>query len=76
MFRKANFPQSLLVKIILLREQIEIQSWEERVEAMKGRRKIPPRIPNEEFSVELGDVNGIKLYDFPLKNKSEKKKEK
>jgi hypothetical protein len=43
---------------------------------MKGRRKIPPRIPNVEFSVELGDVNGIKVYDFPLKKKSEQKKEK
>ncbi|MGZ4159654.1 MAG: hypothetical protein ACXVNF_02490 [Neobacillus sp.] len=43
------------------------------------RRKIPPRIPSEEFSVELGDVNGIKLYDFPLKEKNKKtanKKEK
>jgi hypothetical protein len=46
---------------------------------MKGRRKIPPRIPSEEFSVELGDVNGVKLYDFPLKEKNKKaanKKEK
>ena len=44
---------------------------------MKGRRKVPPRIPNNvEFSVELGDVNGIKLYDFPLKKKTENKKEK
>jgi hypothetical protein len=46
---------------------------------MKGHRKIPPRIPSEEFSVELGDVNGVKLYDFPLKGKKKKaanKKEK
>lgn len=46
---------------------------------MKGRRRIPPRIPSEEFSVELGDVNGVKLYDFPLKGKNKKatnKKEK
>jgi hypothetical protein len=46
---------------------------------MERRRKIPPRIPNEEFSVELGEVNGIKLYDFPLKEKNNKvanKKEK
>ena len=43
---------------------------------MKGRRRIPPRIPNVEFSVEFGDVNGTKLYDFPLKNKSENKKQK
>lgn len=30
---------------------------------MKGRRKIPPRIPVEEFSVEYGDINGIPLYE-------------
>ncbi len=27
---------------------------------MKGHRKIPPRIPNEEFSIEFGNVNGNK----------------
>ena len=43
---------------------------------MRGRRKIPPRIPNEEFSVEFGDVNGTKLYEFPLKNNKQHKKEK
>jgi hypothetical protein len=43
---------------------------------MKGRRKIPPRIPNVEFSVEFGDVNGTKLVDFPMKKKSNEKKEK
>jgi hypothetical protein len=41
---------------------------------MKGRRKIPPRIPNEEFSIEFGDVNGTKLYDFPLKGNKKNKK--
>jgi hypothetical protein len=76
MSRKVNFLQSLLGKISQSKVQTETPSWAERVEVMKGRRKIPPRIPNVEFSVELGDVNGIKLYDFPLKNKSEKKKEK
>lgn len=30
---------------------------------MKSRRKTPPRIPTEEFSIEFGDVNGTKLYD-------------
>ncbi|HEY2419964.1 MAG TPA: hypothetical protein VGI04_01025 [Neobacillus sp.] len=46
---------------------------------MKNRRKIPPRIPSEEFSVEFGNVNGVKVYDFPLKKNSKKvinKKEK
>lgn len=37
---------------------------------MGERRKTPPRIPNEEFSVEFGDVNGVKLFDFPLKAKN------
>jgi hypothetical protein len=31
---------------------------------MKSRRKTPPRIPTEEFSIEFGDVNGTKLYDI------------
>lgn len=31
---------------------------------MKKRRKTPPRIPTEEFSIEFGDVNGTKLYDI------------
>lgn len=43
---------------------------------MKGHRKIPPRIPNVEFSIEFGDVNGTKLYDFPLKATKQNKKEK
>ncbi|MFJ7728830.1 hypothetical protein ACIQXV_22225 [Neobacillus sp. NPDC097160] len=30
---------------------------------MKDRRKMPPRIPTEEFSIEYGDVNGSKLYE-------------
>ncbi|WP_285858577.1 hypothetical protein [Neobacillus niacini] len=30
---------------------------------MKGRRKTPPRIPIEEFSVEIGDVNGVPLKE-------------
>jgi hypothetical protein len=40
---------------------------------MNGRRKIPPRIPNEEFSVEFGDVNGTKLLEFPLKERNTNK---
>ncbi len=40
---------------------------------MKYRRKTPPRIPNEEFSVEFGDVNGIKLFDFPFSSPKKKK---
>lgn len=31
---------------------------------MKSRRKTPPRIPTEEFSIEFGDVNGTKLYEI------------
>jgi hypothetical protein len=30
---------------------------------MASRRKTPPRIPIEEFSVEIGDVNGIPLKE-------------
>lgn len=30
---------------------------------MKARRKTPPRIPIEEFSVEIGDVNGVTLKE-------------
>ncbi|MEH7107102.1 hypothetical protein [Bacillus sp. JJ1764] len=30
---------------------------------MKARRKTPPRIPVEEFSVEFGDVNGVPLKE-------------
>jgi hypothetical protein len=30
---------------------------------MKGRRKTPPRIPIEEFSVEIGDVNGVPIKE-------------
>jgi hypothetical protein len=37
---------------------------------MKIRRKTPPRIPSEEFSIEFGDVNGVKLYE----QKKEQKK--
>jgi len=43
---------------------------------MKERRKIPPRIPSEEFSIEFGDVNGIKLYEIPYSSKKEKTKKK
>ncbi len=43
---------------------------------MESRRKIPPRIPVEEFSIEIGDVNGVKLYETKqgIKNKAQKKK--
>ncbi|WP_261363767.1 MULTISPECIES: hypothetical protein [Neobacillus] len=40
---------------------------------MKGRRKTPPRIPTEEFSVEFGDVNGIPLVE-KIKNRFKKKR--
>jgi len=30
---------------------------------MGSRRKTPPRIPVEEFSIEIGEVNGLKLYN-------------
>lgn len=45
---------------------------------MSSRRKIPPRIPNEEYSVEFGDVNGSRLTGFPIKEnkKGKNKKEK
>ncbi|MCQ6279863.1 hypothetical protein [Bacillus sp. EB600] len=33
-----------------------------------------PTIPNEEFSVEFGDVNGMKLYEFPFSSKKNHKK--
>jgi hypothetical protein len=36
-------------------------------------RKIP-NVPNEEFSVEFGDVNGIKLYEIPFMSKKNHKK--
>lgn len=41
---------------------------------MKRRRKTPPRIPTEEFSIEFGDVNGTKLYDIVHVSQNEKKK--
>ncbi|WP_268870161.1 hypothetical protein [Neobacillus bataviensis] len=43
---------------------------------MGSRRKTPPRIPIEEFSVEIGDVNGVKLFETKkrLKNKASKEK--
>ncbi|PEQ88386.1 hypothetical protein CN481_19730 [Bacillus sp. AFS006103] len=43
---------------------------------MKNRRKTPPRIPTEEFSVEFGDVNGTKLYDTLQVLQKEKKNNK
>jgi hypothetical protein len=43
---------------------------------MKSRRKTPPRIPTEEFSVEFGDVNGTKLYDILQVSQKEKKNNK
>ncbi|MDR6124416.1 hypothetical protein QFZ87_004013 [Bacillus sp. SLBN-46] len=39
---------------------------------MKSRRKTPPRIPVEEFSVEYGDVNGKSLYETKKSNKKNK----
>jgi hypothetical protein len=43
---------------------------------MKSRRKTPPRIPTEEFSVEFGDVNGTKLYDILQVSQKDKKNNK
>jgi len=43
---------------------------------MKSRRKTPPRIPTEEFSIEFGDVNGTKLYDIMQMTQKEKKNNK
>ncbi|MFL6562314.1 MAG: hypothetical protein ACJ8MO_40210 [Bacillus sp. (in: firmicutes)] len=44
---------------------------------MKHRRKTPPRIPTEEFSIEFGDVNGTKLYDtFQVSEKDKKNNKK
>lgn len=43
---------------------------------MKSRRKTPPRIPTEEFSIEFGDVNGTKLYDILQVSQEEKKNNK
>ncbi|MEH7084863.1 hypothetical protein V7139_19290 [Neobacillus drentensis] len=43
---------------------------------MKSRRKTPPRIPTEEFSIEFGDVNGTKLYDIMQVTQKEKKSNK
>ncbi|MGZ4159335.1 MAG: hypothetical protein ACXVNF_00855 [Neobacillus sp.] len=40
---------------------------------MEHRRKSTSLIPNEEFSIEFGDVNGIKLYDLPLTSQGKKK---
>ncbi|MGG1678947.1 hypothetical protein ACIFOT_24965 [Neobacillus sp. NRS-1170] len=42
---------------------------------MAGRRKIPPRIPTEDFSMEIGDINGVKLYEIKkiFKQKGAKK---
>lgn len=41
---------------------------------MGSRRKTPPRIPVEEISIEIGDVNGVKLYEKKNKNKARKEK--
>jgi hypothetical protein len=44
---------------------------------MKHRRKTPPRIPIEEFSIEYGDVNGKPLIDVKKgRNKTRLKAEK
>jgi hypothetical protein len=31
-------------------------------------------MPNEEFSIEFGDVNGIKLYELPFMTQKNQKK--
>ncbi|MDP4087295.1 MAG: hypothetical protein Q8934_22285 [Bacillota bacterium] len=31
-------------------------------------------MPNEEFSIEFGDVNGIKLYELPFMTQKDQKK--
>ncbi|GHH98411.1 hypothetical protein [Neobacillus kokaensis] len=44
---------------------------------MNKRRKTPPRIPIEEFSLEYGEVNGVPLIetkDRTKKNNSLRKK--
>ncbi|WP_285879444.1 hypothetical protein [Neobacillus mesonae] len=44
---------------------------------MKRRRKIPPRVPVEEFSIEYGDVNGVPLVETKnrnMKNTAKRKK--
>jgi hypothetical protein len=43
---------------------------------MKSRRKTPPRIPTEEFSIEFGDVNGTKLYEILQVSQKDKKNKK
>ncbi|WP_462409060.1 hypothetical protein [Neobacillus sp. Marseille-QA0830] len=43
---------------------------------MKGRRKTPPRIPVEEFSVEYGEVNGIPLRETKTEMRQNKAKSK
>lgn len=43
---------------------------------MKSRRKTPPRIPTEEFSIEFGDVNGTKLYEILQVSQKDKKNNK
>jgi len=43
---------------------------------MGSRRKVPPRIPVEEFSVEMGDINGVKLYETKQLHKNKLKRNK
>lgn len=36
-------------------------------------RKVPS-LPNEEFSVEFGDINGTKLYEIPFTSQKNHRK--
>lgn len=40
------------------------------------KNQNPNEITNVEFGIEFGDVNGVKLYEFPLKNDKKKNKAK
>lgn len=42
-------------------------------EEVKMKKKLDVKVPREEFSIEFGDVNGIKLYEI-LQSTSENKK--
>jgi DNA-binding transcriptional regulator of glucitol operon len=63
MYRKVNFPQSLQIIIMQFGSKIVIRNKVKKVEAMvKTRNNQDPKLL-EEFSVEIGEVNGVKLYE-------------
>lgn len=39
---------------------------------MNPHTNSKPQIQNEEFSIEFGDVNGIKLYELPFMSQKKK----